>query len=178
MGICIRPAQAFDLKEVLAINQAHLPAVSTLNVADLEELASWSEHFKVAVDETNKILGFILCLGPKRPYLSLNYTWFAQRYSQFLYIDRIVVCETAQRRGLGKQFYADALQAAQIIGAPLLCEVNIVPRNEESLAFHARLGFRSVGTQVTEGGKKRVTLLRLDPFQSSDAASALDSAST
>ena len=41
----------------------------------------------------------------------------------------------------------------------LLCEVNVKPRNEGSLRFHHRLGFREVGQQDTEGGAKRVSML-------------------
>ncbi|NNE42793.1 MAG: GNAT family N-acetyltransferase, partial [Gemmatimonadetes bacterium] len=44
--------------------------------------------------------------------------------------------------------------------APMItCEVNTRPRNDGSLRFHARLGFREVGTQETEGGAKAVSLL-------------------
>ena len=43
----------------------------------------------------------------------------------------------------------------------LFCEVNVRPRNDVSLDFHASLGFREVGQQDTDGGK-RVSLLALD----------------
>ena len=41
----------------------------------------------------------------------------------------------------------------------LLCEVNVRPRNEASLLFHHSIGFREVGQQDTDGGKKTVSLL-------------------
>ena len=44
----------------------------------------------------------------------------------------------------------------------LFCEVNLRPRNERSLAFHAAIGFREVGRQDTDGGNKHVSLLALD----------------
>lgn len=163
MNLVIRNAQTSDIDAALTINQANLPAVSSLRRAELEQLAMWSNYFKVAVNEDERVMGFLLCLGPGKPYQSLNYTWFAKRYDRFLYIDRIAIDTKAQRQGLGRRFYADAQALTKAEGMPLLCEVNIVPRNDDSLAFHERLGFRSVGEQDTEGGKKRVTLLCLAP---------------
>jgi hypothetical protein len=40
--------------------------------------------------------------------------------------------------------------------------VNVRPRNDASLAFHEAIGFREVGQQDTDGGRKRVSLLALD----------------
>jgi uncharacterized protein len=41
----------------------------------------------------------------------------------------------------------------------VLAEVNIRPRNDESLRFHERHGFAPVGELDTEDGAKRVTML-------------------
>jgi predicted GNAT superfamily acetyltransferase len=43
----------------------------------------------------------------------------------------------------------------------LCCEVNVRPRNDVSLEFHHTVGFREVGQQDTDGGKKTVSLLEL-----------------
>ena len=52
------------------------------------------------------------------------------------------------------------LDRARALGlGEVTCEVNLEPPNPASLAFHARLGFRQVGEQVTKGGSVRVALL-------------------
>lgn len=45
----------------------------------------------------------------------------------------------------------------------MLCvEVDVVPRNDASLRFHERLGFRMLGEQDLGGGAKRVAMSALD----------------
>ena len=63
--------------------------------------------------------------------------------------------------GIGRAFY-DTL-VVQFSGSwpVLLCEVNLRPRNDASLHFHHSIGFREVGQQETDGGKKTVSLLAL-----------------
>lgn len=47
--------------------------------------------------------------------------------------------------------------------APILTsEVNEDPPNPDSMQFHKKLGFRELGKQKTEGGKKSVVILGLD----------------
>jgi len=41
----------------------------------------------------------------------------------------------------------------------ITCEVNLKPKNDESLLFHKKYGFEQVGTQETDGGKKEVSLM-------------------
>ena len=43
----------------------------------------------------------------------------------------------------------------------LLCEVNLVPRNDVSLAFHAAIGFAEVGRQHPDGDEREVQMLAL-----------------
>jgi predicted GNAT superfamily acetyltransferase len=46
--------------------------------------------------------------------------------------------------------------------AAVTCEFDIDPPNEASQRFHARYGFREVGTQRVAGGKKQVSLQMAD----------------
>jgi uncharacterized protein len=116
----------------------------------------WSEWTSVAEGE-GAIQGFLLTLGPGRPYSSDNYRFFSERHDDFHYIDRIVIDGGARRRGIGRRLY-DALMAATS-STVLCCEVNLRPANPVSLAFHVNLGFREVGRQTTDGGSKLVALL-------------------
>lgn len=150
-----------DIDAVLALNQSALPAVSEVEAAFFEGMIPASVQFLAAHldDAGDGLAGFLLLLGPGTDYASLNYQWFSQRYDDFLYVDRIVVAARARRRGVGRAFYDAAWRLASGRGVPLTCEVNVVPPNPESMAFHQAFGFAEVGRQDTEGGAKTVSLL-------------------
>ncbi len=154
----IRPATVRDLPGVLRLNQSMLPHVSSLTPGSLQTLCDEAAWFYVAVFN-NDCAGFLIALRPNANYQSENYLWFAQRFSNFLYIDRICVYPTCQRRGVASRLYADAENFARECHIPLLtCEVNLEPENPPSLAFHDRQGFKEVGTQRTETVTKLVSL--------------------
>ncbi len=157
----LAPVRSADIDAVLALNQSALPAVSEVEAAFFEGMIAASERFLAAHlgDGDDGLAGFLLLLGPGTDYASLNYQWFSQRYDDFLYVDRIVVAAHARRRGVGRAFYDAAWTLATERGVPLTCEVNVVPPNPESMAFHRDFGFSEVGRQDTEGGAKTVSLL-------------------
>jgi uncharacterized protein len=93
-------------------------------------------------------------------YPSANYRWFEDRGVDHLYVDRIVVADHARRRGVAGMLYAAVERAAAEQGrAEVTCEVNVRPRNEPSLAFHAARGYAEVGRQETDAGSKTVAML-------------------
>lgn len=147
-----------DLPAILELNQSSRPHVGSLTLDELRRLGDWANYFRVA-REDQSVVGFLLALPPRRPYQSLNYGWFAERYSQFVYIDRVAIAPSHHRRGLGKRFYEDLHRFARQQAPLVACEVNTRPRNEISLAFHEAMGYQSVGSQETEGGSKTVSLL-------------------
>ena len=108
------------------------------------------------------IAGFVIAMDETSAYQSMNYLWFRARYPRFTYVDRIAIVPELKGRGLGRRIY-DELGAMVRDRSPLIaCEVNVRPPNPESVAFHARIGFREVGQQDAEAGKKRVSLLIRD----------------
>ena len=147
-----------DFKRILELNQAALPAVSTLTLEALRHLCEQS--IVLPIQRTgNRIDAFMIVLDQRASYQSENFLWFKSQYPQFAYVDRLVVDADRRSQGLGRALYAQAARTAHEQSLPLTCEVNIDPPNETSMAFHYRLGFESVGEQVTEGGKKRVKML-------------------
>ena len=158
--INLRDATAAHWPAILNLNATNVPAVSEIDMAELEDLAKWSTRLRVAM-LGDEVVGFMILLGPGLSYKSMNYAWFTQRYPQFLYVDRIALGPSTQRRGVGRRLYREAAALAAANQGPLLCEVNIKPRNETSLAFHKALGFVPVGEQDTEDGK-RVVMLALE----------------
>jgi predicted GNAT superfamily acetyltransferase len=158
--VLIRPLADHDLAEVLVLNNASVPEVNELDAAEVERLAGLAEVALVA-EIDGRFAGFCWTIGPDQPYQSLNYRWFSTRYTDFAYLDRIAVANDFRRFGVGRALYAELVRRFTGVRPVILCEVNVRPRNEVSLRFHDRLGFREVGQQDTDGGTKTVTLLEL-----------------
>ncbi|RLP74261.1 GNAT family N-acetyltransferase [Mycetocola tolaasinivorans] len=165
MAITTRPldsANPDELTAVLTLNNAAVPAVNALTTPELRVLIETSHLARAVVDSDSpaEILGVIIAFAPGAAYESENYAWFSARGGDFLYVDRIIVAETARGRGLGPVLYAAVFDAARAadLGA-VTCEVNTDPPNPGSLAFHTRLGFERVGDLTTKGGTVSVALL-------------------
>ncbi len=110
----------------------------------LEELRGWADRFDV-VDVDGAFAGFVVTFGPGTAYDSENYRWFTARHADgFYYLDRIVLHEDFRRRGLGGFVYDEVEAVARRHGRMAL-EVNLVPRNDASLAFHRARGYVEVG---------------------------------
>ena len=147
-----------DLPRVVDLNQDALPAVSSIALDDMIHFLKIVDYFRV-IKVKNNIAGFLIALAPGKNYQSPNYKWFEKQYSQFMYVDRIVIDPAFRGQGLGWGFYDDLKIFCQRHTPIITCEVNLKPKNDESLLFHKKYGFEQVGTQETEGGKKEVSLL-------------------
>ncbi|MET0325786.1 MAG: GNAT family N-acetyltransferase [Ilumatobacteraceae bacterium] len=162
----IRRLRTSDLDAALALNNDNVPGLSELDGPELARLASLAS-VGLAAELDGEFAGFCVVMPPGVDYASLNYTWFGAHagelgYDDFAYLDRIAVVPHARRHGIGRAFYARLVEELTGSVPVLFCEVNLRPRNERSLAFHAAVGFREVGQQDTDGGTKRVSLLALD----------------
>ena len=86
-----------------------------------------------------------------------NLVWLLAHLENFFYIDRVIIDEKAQGRGLGQRLYADVERHARANGYDwLACEVNTCPNNPASHAFHLREGFKSLGEQSFPARAKTV----------------------
>ena len=140
----LRPLADSDVPDVVALNQANLDAVSRMDEDRLGVLRAWADRVDV-VEEDGELAGFVVTFAPGSPYDSPNYRWFAERHdADFYYLDRIVFADRFRRRGLGGFVYDEVERVAAKHGRMTL-EVNLVPRNDASLAFHARRGYDEVG---------------------------------
>ena len=157
--ICkIKPSTETDLSRIHELNKAAIPAVNLLSEQEIQNLFSQAEYFH-SLWLNREVIGFLIGLGPGAIYDSPNYRWFELRYDRFLYIDRIVIDPTHQGLGYGRLFYDNLRESVGQQFPKITCEVNLRPKNESSLRFHRRYGFRQVATQETEGGAKRVSLM-------------------
>jgi len=161
-SVQLRPYRPGDRAAVLALNNDAVPAVSELDEPAFDQLVGWSESVTVVVGDDDDVVGFLICLtGPGLPYESDNYRWLCRRYESFLYVDRVVVRPGDKGAGTGQALYRRVVDAGRTRFPVLVAEVNTLPRNEGSLRFHERFGFRAVGRARTEHGTKQVVYLEL-----------------
>jgi len=156
MALRLRAYHPDDLTAIDAINAGAYPAVGAATADELAHLAGESVIALVAEEpDTATVAGFCLVLAPGADYRSMNYLWFAQRYETFVYLDRVAIDPAFQGMGVGQRMYAEVERLAGERCADathFTLEVNLRPRNDQSLGFHARLGFDEVGQQETDYG--------------------------
>jgi predicted GNAT superfamily acetyltransferase len=149
----IRAIGGDDLPVLLALNDAHAAEVNALDAGAFAALVGVAAHARV-VDGGH---GFLIALDERTPAQGPNHAWFLARLPAFVYVDRVVVAPEARGRGHARRLYEEL---AAVAGArPLCCEVNLVPPNPGSLAFHERLGFAACGEAEDPRNGKRVRYL-------------------
>ena len=157
-NMSIRDAAEGDFPAIVELNAHEVQHTSPMDLERLRYLDSISACHKVAtVDDA--VAAFLLAMKDDCGYVNDNYEWFAARYPQFLYVDRIVVSSKFQGRRLGSMLYLDLFQQARANRIQVVtCEYNIVPPNEPSRIFHGKFGFREIGTQWIANGAKQVSM--------------------
>lgn len=145
-----------DYETVVALNAAEVQHTSSMDLSRLKLLHELASHYKVAVVD-GRLVGFLLAMREHTPYENENYCWFAGRYPKFVYIDRIVIAPEFAGQAIGTALYRDLFAYARTSGVSIIgCEYNIDPPNLLSKAFHAKFGFREMGTQRV--GERLVSL--------------------
>ncbi|HXP29385.1 MAG TPA: GNAT family N-acetyltransferase [Solirubrobacteraceae bacterium] len=144
-----------DLPRVLELNQDSVLELSPLDDARLRYILELA-HRSVVVERDADVLAFAIAIAPGTDYDSRNYTRLGERFERFLYLDRIAVAAGARREGLGAMLY-DAMEDAARPFGRMVCDVNVAPRNDASLAFHAARGYEPL--EELAHAEKRVVLL-------------------
>jgi uncharacterized protein len=152
--LTLRDYRPEDLPTLHEINESCYPGVGTETYEGLGAIVDESVIALVA-EVDGEIAGFCLVLEPDAKYDSVNFIWFNARYDDHVYLDRVAIAERFHRQGIGRAMYAEVerLLAERCASAKWLSlEVNLEPRNDQSLGFHEALGFREVGQQQTDYG--------------------------
>jgi predicted GNAT superfamily acetyltransferase len=144
-----------DRAAVLELNQASVLELSPLDEARLRLILALA-HRGVLIERDGEVLAFAIAIAPGTDYDSRNYARLGERFEDFLYLDRIAVADGARRQGLGAMLY-DAMEDAARPFARMVCDVNVQPPNEPSLAFHAARGYQPL--EELQHAGKRVVLL-------------------
>ena len=146
----VRDVVRADFDGLLVLNNAHAAETSLL---DSDELARMVEmaFFARTIDSRQALL---IAFDQSADYASVNFRWFRDRYPRFVYVDRVIVAPAARGAGIARALYADLFAAARAAGHDTIAaEVNRVPANPVSDAFHAALGFAEAGHGEPSSGK-------------------------
>ncbi len=135
----LRHLRDTDLADVLTLNERNVAELAPMDETRLHELRDLADRFDV-LDVDGAFAGFVITFAPGTTYDSENYRWFTGRHERFYYLDRIVLHDDFRRRGLGSFVY-DEMERVAAPYTRLCLEVNLVPPNEPSLAFHDARGY-------------------------------------
>lgn len=149
---------AADLDDVLALNEACVPHVNSLDLEALQWFFANAPYFS-QVRASGRLAGFLIGLGPGLDYASPNYRFFSDRFETFAYVDRVAVAADSRQLGVASALYEDYAETLRGAVPVMTCEVNLEPPNPSSMSYHKRQGFTCVATQETEGGRKKVALM-------------------
>jgi len=150
-----RDCEAHDIPQMWEINEQGLPGTGKVSHDEISHLMKISE-ICLGAYENDSLVGFVICLLPRRNYGSLNYAWFNERYDNFVYVDRIAIAEQYRNRGIGSQLYQNVIKYSKEKSTPIAAEVSLNPPNVGSDRFHIRHSFISVGELHQEN--KSVTM--------------------
>jgi predicted GNAT superfamily acetyltransferase len=141
------------MAELLALNNTHAEELSYKSPDDFKRLMEAASHVRAEPHG----LALIVAFDESCTYDNPNFAWLKARFERCYYIDRVVVAGAARGRGLARAIYAELEGRARGEGRErLVCEINSVPPNPKSDAFHEALGFRPIGSQDLPGTGKTV----------------------
>lgn len=154
----VRDANEQDFDRILELNKASEEKTSPMSFDRLRLIDSLSSYHKVAVD-AGKVDGFAVAMSDTATYVNDNFAWFKERYTSFLYLDRIVIDLKLVARGTGSALYHDLIRHAEGLGLDfIVCEYNLKPLNIASKGLHEKFAFTEVGQRTTSGQSKLVSM--------------------
>ncbi len=157
--VTLRELTRADWPRLLALNEASARELSVLDELRLAAILPFT-HISLAAESAGELVAFALAMAPGTAYDSPNYRWFSDRFERFLYLDRIAVADGQRRRGVATQLY-DAIETTAAPFERMVCDVNVRPPNDASLAFHRARGYREIG-RLAHGCEKLVALMSKD----------------
>jgi hypothetical protein len=150
----IQDLQVSDMHLIQTLNNAHASETSHLGEKALASLLAMCFYAR-GIDRAETAI--LLALDQSAPYLNPNFNWFKDRRQSFVYIDRVIVAPTARGQGIAARLYRDLFARAVEAGhRRVVCEINVLPPNPASDAFHGKMGFQPVGEAAIHNGAKTV----------------------
>ena len=132
------------LRQLYKINQQHAHYLTDLSSdVELSKLINLSDVCMYGLNN-GSVVGFMICFREKSEHRSLNYKYFNERETRFIYVDRIAINNDYLGLGHGSQLYKELYKYAAPKNLPICCEVYTRPKNIVSLNFHYKNGFKPI----------------------------------
>ena len=152
-NVQLRAALPEDSDTIVAMNQGVVDVTAPMDKQRLAAIVAAGAQIQMAICNGEQA-GFLMTLPVDCHYDSGNYQWFNSRLRAFLYIDRVVIAAAHRNSGIGSLFYQNAIELARQQKLHwLAAEMNSIPPNEISLAFHRKHGFIEMAEREAGGGK-------------------------
>jgi uncharacterized protein len=138
---------------ICAINIESSPGVFAFSHGEIARVAAAAKPFWVA--EVNEVVvGYLIGYAHSARYDGDEFVWFQSRAQNCMYIDQVAIASPARRQGIGSMLYNALEEVAAHEGfTSLACEVNQIPANPHSMAFHLDRGFTAVDRLRTGDGR-------------------------
>ena len=147
------------LQTALALNNANATELSFKTEEAFRRLLAIAFYARC----TERAEGILVAFDQGADYAGESFAWFRARYTRFVYVDRVAVDAAHRGKGIARALDEELFTLARSAGHErVLCEVNLVPPNPISDAFHAALGFREVGRGALTRLEREVRYLALD----------------
>lgn len=141
---------------LLALTNAHAKETSFLSEDRWRSMIA-NAFSATCVSGTSALL---IAFDQNAQYDNPNFEWFGERWSRFVYIDRVIVAEGHRGEGLARLLYGDLFARMKDTGHQRVgCEVNVDPPNPGSDAFHSKLGFVEQGRAALQDRGRMVRYL-------------------
>lgn len=163
----IRKAEQADAKEIYAIASAN----SIEKIIDKEQqgflVSEYSMDYYIRLIHTNECFLVLEEKGVVKAFLVLftrketnKDTLINRRMlemsNDFVIVKQVCVEENCRRMGYAELLYKEVMKQFK---CDIYSAVVLEPRNEASLKFHDRLGFKQACTTIAEDGLKRVIMV-------------------
>lgn len=149
--IKIREAYESDIVQIIKVNRASLKTddvnglIQERSYNDFLKLMRICKHFLVA-EINNRVVAYAILLDEEAPYPENEiFSYYPIKYSNFVFIDQVATHPDYRRKGVARKLYEKLLANER---KRILADFLIAPLNHESIAFHKRLGFRSIGDKI------------------------------
>ena len=150
----LKTANKDTIEQIYILNQDLTPMVGSLdNSNELKDLIDMSSD-SFYIEKKSELVGFIVCFRENSIYKSQNYIHFNKKYERFLYIDRVGIRKKHDNKGIGTHLYEHIFNINDENELPICAEVNIEPKNEISLRFHQKMGFKETSERTINNNYK------------------------